>query len=84
MICVNEFAAKHLSTEPQGGKDIEELSRADAGEYKRSLLPTRDDVPLAKRQMPFGTYWFGVVDHKKPFHLTSEVNLNVTFMLRVR
>lgn len=65
MICVNEFAAKHLSTEPQGGKDIEELSRADAGEYKRSLLPTRDDVPVAKRQMPFGTYWFGVVDHKK-------------------
>lgn len=67
MFCFNDFTAKHLSTEAQGGKDIEELSRADAGKCKSPLLPTRDAVPVTKGQMPLGTYWFGVVDHKKTF-----------------
>lgn len=84
MFCFNDFTAKHLSTEAQGGKDIEELSRADAGKYNSPLLPTRDAVPVTKSHVPLGTYWFAVVDHKKLFHLTSEVNLNVIFMLRVR
>lgn len=80
MFCFSDFTAKHLSTE---GKDIEELSRADVVAYKSPLLPIRDAVPVTESQMPLGTYWFDVVDNKKTFHLTSEFDLNVIFMLRV-
>ena len=63
MCYYSDITAKNLTTEAKEEKDIEELSTANVVVYKSPLLPVRD----AESQMSLGTYWIGVVDHKKLF-----------------
>lgn len=67
MFSYSDFATKHLASDAKEDKAIEELSSANVVAYKSPLLPIRDAVPMSESQMPIGTYWFAVVDHKKLF-----------------
>uniref|UniRef100_A0A3Q3XLV7 Transcription termination factor 3, mitochondrial n=1 Tax=Mola mola TaxID=94237 RepID=A0A3Q3XLV7_MOLML len=51
ILCFNNFTAKHMSTEPTGRQDVEELSKADIS-HESSLLPIIDAGPATKSQMP--------------------------------
>lgn len=63
MVCYSDLAAKHLAAEAKEDKVFE--GTADVVAYQSPLLPVRDAVPVTESQIPLGTYWFTVADHKK-------------------
>lgn len=54
LFCVSGLSVKHLSTEAEGVKDREELSRADIVPYKSPLSPIRDVHPANQSQRSLG------------------------------
>lgn len=83
MLCFNNFTAKHMSTEPTGRQDVEELSKADIS-HESSLLPIIDAGPATKSQMPLGICcfvfdyknisFFNLRNHLRFYYVENEIN----------